>query len=216
MTKQRLYIGELAKRVGVNPKTIRYYEEIGLLPGPERTTLNYRVYRPDDARRLEFIKKAQVLGLSLAEIREILSIRESGWLPCEHVRALLTHKLEELDRHITQMKAFRRELAQYLTELEERSYAGKEEAICPHIEGFPGLPSSHPLSDRTGHAGRRPRGADRHRQRRATRRGARVDLDGDGTFEATVALFKGHLRGTVPSENALKITQLFQEGIQFI
>ncbi len=148
--REQLYIGELAKRVGVNPKTIRYYEQIGLLPGPERTAANYRVYRPEDVKRLEFIKKAQVLGLSLREIKGILQIRESGQLPCEHVRALLTHKLEELDRHIAQMKAFREELAQYLKELEDRSQSGQEEAICPHIEGFSGVAQLAP-SPRKGH-----------------------------------------------------------------
>jgi DNA-binding transcriptional MerR regulator len=148
--REQLYIGELAKRVGVNPKTIRYYEQIGLLPGPRRTAANYRVYRPEDVKRLEFIKKAQVLGLSLREIKEVLQIRESGRLPCEHVRALLTHKLEELDRHIAQMKAFREELAQYLKELEARSRSGQEETICPHIEGFPGAAQLAP-SSRKGH-----------------------------------------------------------------
>jgi DNA-binding transcriptional MerR regulator len=138
MLNQQLYIGELAKRVGINPKTIRYYEGIGLLPPAPRTDTNYRIYRPEDVKRLEFIKKAQVLGLSLAEIKEILEIRESGRIPCEHVQALLTHKLVELDRHIAQMRSFRRELAEYLAELEARSHTGREEAICPHIEGFPG------------------------------------------------------------------------------
>ena len=140
----KLYIGELAKQVGLNPKTIRYYEEIGLLPRSERTDSNYRVYRPEDMRRLEFIKKAQVLGLSLAEIKEILAIRESGKLPCQHVRALLAEKLLELKRYLAQMKAFQRELAAYLEELDERCSAGKEEAICPHIEGFIGSISAAP------------------------------------------------------------------------
>jgi DNA-binding transcriptional MerR regulator len=81
-----LYIGELARRVRLNPKTIRYYEEIGLFPEPERTASNYRIYRPEDLRTLEFIQKAQALGLSLGEIKEILRIRESGQLPCQHVR----------------------------------------------------------------------------------------------------------------------------------
>lgn len=138
MSEQRLYIGDLAKRVGINPKTIRYYEEIGLLPPAPRTDTNYRVYRPEDVTRLEFIKKAQVLGLSLAEIKEILQIRESGRLPCEHVRTLLQRKLRELEEHLVRMRAFRRELAEYLEELEDRSQSGREEAICPHIEGFPG------------------------------------------------------------------------------
>ncbi len=131
-----MYIGELAKTVGVNPKTIRYYEQIGLLPEPERTDANYRVYPWEAARKLEFVKKAQTLGMSLDEIRDILTIRENGQLPCEDVRSMLADKLEELDRQIAQLQAFRQELAQYLDEVQERAETGEEEAICPDIEGF--------------------------------------------------------------------------------
>ena len=67
MAKQR-YIGALAKATGINPKTIRYYEGIGLLPRAKRTNAGYRTYHPDDAKRLQFIKKAQTMGLSLEEI----------------------------------------------------------------------------------------------------------------------------------------------------
>lgn len=138
-----VYIGTLAKQVGVNPKTIRYYQEIGLLPEPERTESNYRLYMPDDVHKLEFIKKAQLLGMALDEIRDVLTIRENGQLPCDHVRSLLADKLEELDRQIAQMRAFRRELAEYLDEVEARAETGKEEAICPDIEGFTGSGESH-------------------------------------------------------------------------
>ncbi|MFQ5794784.1 MAG: heavy metal-responsive transcriptional regulator [Candidatus Bipolaricaulia bacterium] len=135
---QALYIGQLAERVGLNPKTIRYYEDIGLFPRPERTASGYRVYRPEDAERLKFIRKAQLLGLSLGEIREIIGIRERGQLPCGHVRQLLVRKLEELDRHIEEMISFQRDLKQYVAELEERAHDPNEVVICPHIEGYTG------------------------------------------------------------------------------
>ncbi|MFQ5796489.1 MAG: MerR family transcriptional regulator [Candidatus Bipolaricaulia bacterium] len=136
---QSLYIGELAKRVDLNPKTIRYYEEVGLLPRAKRTASGYRVYRPEDAERLKFIRKAQRLGLSLGEIREIIEIRERGQLPCGHVRRLLVRKLEELDRHIEEMVSFRRDLERYVAELEQRAQDPNEVVICPHIEGYKGL-----------------------------------------------------------------------------
>ncbi|MBI1743009.1 heavy metal-responsive transcriptional regulator [Candidatus Acetothermia bacterium] len=133
-----LYISELARRVGLNPKTIRYYEEIGLLPKAERTQSGYRLYGLEDAKRLEFVRKAQVLGLSLHEIQEIIQIREQGQLPCKHVRELLTRKLEELEAHLREMRVFRQELAHYLAELGDRAQNSKEVVICPHIEGYPG------------------------------------------------------------------------------
>ncbi len=70
----QMQIGELADRVGVNTKTIRYYESIKLLPEPARTPAGYRIYGPDDETRLTFIKTAQHLGLSLDEIREVLAL----------------------------------------------------------------------------------------------------------------------------------------------
>lgn len=66
-----MQIGELAKAAEVPAKTIRYYEDIGLLPHPPRTEGGYRRYGPEAADRLRFIRKAQALGLTLSEIREL-------------------------------------------------------------------------------------------------------------------------------------------------
>src|SRR5690606_16567547 len=74
----RMRIGELAERLGVNPKTIRYYESIGLLSPPERTPAGYRIYGEDALERLTFIKTAQRLGITLDETREILALRDRG------------------------------------------------------------------------------------------------------------------------------------------
>jgi len=140
MTK-KIYIGTLAKAVGLNPKTIRYYEDIGLIQPTGRTDSGYRLYHPDDAKRLKFIKKAQTMGLSLDEIKEVLTIRQSGALPCKHVRALLVQHLDELDRYLKEMRAFRKEFAEYVSQLEARAKNGEEAEICKHIEGFE---STHP------------------------------------------------------------------------
>jgi len=103
-------IGELADRVGVNTKTIRYYESIKLLPEPARTPSGYRIYGPDDENRLTFIKTAQHLGLSLAEIREILALREAGTAPCEHVRGVLRQQVRDISRRISDLRRLRQEL----------------------------------------------------------------------------------------------------------
>ncbi len=78
-------IGELATQVGVNPKTVRYYESIGVLPEPERT-IGYRDYDETYAGRLTFIRTAQRLGITLDEVKEILAFRERGQVPCTYVR----------------------------------------------------------------------------------------------------------------------------------
>jgi MerR family copper efflux transcriptional regulator len=73
-----LKIGEVAERSGVNLQTIRYYEREGLLPEPARLTSGYRIFPLDTVRRVQFIKRAQGLGFSLAEVRELLSLRENA------------------------------------------------------------------------------------------------------------------------------------------
>jgi len=86
-------IGEVAAAVGLNPKTLRYYEEIGLLPPPPRTATGYRLYDEEAAERLRFILQARAVGLTLEEISEIMRLRGDGQEPCAHVLALLDRKL---------------------------------------------------------------------------------------------------------------------------
>ena len=103
-------IGELARRIGVNPKTVRYYEGIGLLPTPEREPSGYRDYDDHDVDRLRFIRTAQRLGLSLSEISEILAFRERAERPCDYVLEVLDRQVADLDRRIAEMADLRREL----------------------------------------------------------------------------------------------------------
>lgn len=103
-------IGHLADQIGVNPKTIRYYESIGLLPAPERTPAGYRVYQEGDAERVAFIRRSQQLGLNLDEIGEILALRERGQRPCGYVIEVARTRLAELDRRIADMQRARTEL----------------------------------------------------------------------------------------------------------
>lgn len=103
-------IGELADRLGVNPKTIRYYEGIELLPDPERTPAGYRVYDEADFERITFIKTAQRLGVTLDEIREILALRESGEQPCGYVRDVLRREVAEIGQRIAELTVLRDEL----------------------------------------------------------------------------------------------------------
>lgn len=91
-------IGELAERLAVNPKTIRYCESIGLLPEPERTPSGYRAYTETDVDRVAFIKTAQRLSITLDEVREILALRERGERPCAYVRDVLRREVAAIDK----------------------------------------------------------------------------------------------------------------------
>ena len=103
-------IGDLASRSGVTAKTIRYYEDIGLVEPPARTPSGYRDYEPAALERLAFIRAAQAIGLTLGEIRSIIALRDDGKTPCGHVLELLRQRADELDRRIAELRTLRGEL----------------------------------------------------------------------------------------------------------
>lgn len=100
-------IGELAEQTGTTAKTLRFYEEQGLLLTADRTPSGYRDYAPDAVARIDFVHRGQAAGLTLAQIRQILDIRDSGHAPCEHVRDILDARLAEIEQQITQLTALR-------------------------------------------------------------------------------------------------------------
>jgi DNA-binding transcriptional MerR regulator len=103
-------IGELARRTGTTAKTIRYYEEIGVLPPPDRAANDYRDYPDEAVDRLAFVRDAQATGLTLTEIASILDLRSQGESTCEHVIDLLERHLTALDRHIQTLRQTRKKL----------------------------------------------------------------------------------------------------------
>jgi MerR family Zn(II)-responsive transcriptional regulator of zntA len=109
-------IGELAEASGTTTKTLRFYEEEGLLPPADRTPSGYRDYTPDALARLDFIRRGQAAGLTLAQIKQILTIRDSGTPPCGHVSDLLADRLTDLDTQIAQLVELRDTLAQLRNE----------------------------------------------------------------------------------------------------
>ncbi|WP_412076079.1 heavy metal-responsive transcriptional regulator [Streptomyces xanthophaeus] len=107
-------IGGLAAAGQVTAKTIRFYEQTGLLPAPPRTAGGYRDYGPEVVNRLAFIRDAQAAGLSLAEIRSVLDLRDSGQAPCGQVTTLIGEHLAEIERRLVELRQTRtalRELA---------------------------------------------------------------------------------------------------------
>ena len=110
-TARGLRVAELAAAVGVRPDTVRYYERVGLLPLPARTSGGYRSYEPAAVDRLRFIQGAQRLGLRLADIADLLAVRDTGVCPCEPAEQLLRRRLAEVDAHIAQLVALRAQMA---------------------------------------------------------------------------------------------------------
>ena len=105
-------IGEISQRSAVAPRMLRYYEAQGLLQ-PGRHPNGYRDYPPEALARLQFIRRSKAAGLSLAEIRNILQIRDAGQAPCAHVAAQLAQQLTDLDQHIAELTALRASAAEH-------------------------------------------------------------------------------------------------------
>ena len=131
--KGALKIGQLAQQAGVTPKAIRFYEAKRVLPRPTRGANSYRLYGQDALETLTFVKQAAGLGLTLAEIREIIAIRQGGGPPCPHVHRLLQDKARELDRKLRDLIGMRRQIRRSLAAWSRRK-PGRA-AVCPHIEG---------------------------------------------------------------------------------
>lgn len=100
----QMRIGTLAERTQFNAKTIRYYEEVGMLPAPSRTPSGYRLYTPEDVGRLEFIRAAKDFGFTLGEIREILAVRDRDEAPCPYVLTVVRQKLSDLRARIRRLE----------------------------------------------------------------------------------------------------------------
>ena len=129
-----LLIGQLAKAAGVKSDTVRFYERTGLLPRPKRSASGYRVYDQAAARQLQFVKKAQALGFSLDEIRRILSLRGGGKKTCERVLAIAEATLDETERRLCELQAFRDDLKRTVTTWRKPSKRACASEFCALIE----------------------------------------------------------------------------------
>lgn len=105
-----LTVVALARRVGVNADTIRYYERVGLLPEPRRSSAGYRLYSADAVDRVRFIRGCQRLGLRLRDIGQLLEIRDTGVCACGPAEDMLRRRLTELDAEVARLTALRHDL----------------------------------------------------------------------------------------------------------
>ena len=111
-------IGELAECVGIAPGTIRYYEGVGLLSPPGRRKNRYRDYGPEAIEDLQFIQKAQLLGLKLKHIRQVMEISAGGQSPCDHVRSVVEEHLNDVEHKLRELRALRSTLEATLAKLD--------------------------------------------------------------------------------------------------
>ncbi len=127
-------IGQLATLTGLTPDALRFYERQGVLDRPARTPGRFRIYSALAIERVRFIKRAQTLGFSLAEIQELVRFNGKGGLRrCRRVRDLLKNQLAEVDTKLAELNALHETLKDTLKEC-ERAIETKNESACPVIE----------------------------------------------------------------------------------
>ena len=127
-----LTTGELARRGGVNRESIRFYEREGLLPAPPRTAAGYRKFPPDSVRRVRFIKRAQDLGFTLREVKELLALRFDPGSSCGDVRRRADAKLQDIGRKIHDLRRMKEALARLAAACPGRGATGD----CPILESL--------------------------------------------------------------------------------
>ncbi len=123
-------IGALAREVGVSVTTVRFYERAGLLAKPARSAANYRLYPADAAARIRFVRRAQKLGFTLPEIKELLNLRVSARATCADVRARAAGKITDIEARIRSLRRMSRALSEFARQC-KRPHPG---VACPLLD----------------------------------------------------------------------------------
>lgn len=126
-------IGALSGRSGLPVKTLRYYEQLGLLPAIGRSEGGYRLFAEQSLQRLEFIRRLKTLGLSLEEIQACLAVHDAGELPCGDIERQLGAQIERIDGRIKELRQLRQELQSLLTGWRQDP-ARDDAVICPNLQ----------------------------------------------------------------------------------
>ena len=130
-------VGAAAAEAGVSAKAVRLWESKGLLPPAQRTEAGYRRFSADDIGVLRFIRQAKTLGLTLAEIKDVLELQRGGAAPCKRVTALLDERIADIDRTLAELRTLRRTLAGARHAARESRRRGEEAVVCRIIETAP-------------------------------------------------------------------------------
>jgi DNA-binding transcriptional MerR regulator len=128
--------GELARRAGVSPDTLRHYERQGLVPRPERSAAGYRLYSPAALDRIRLVRGALSIGFTVRELGEILADRDRGGAPCRRVRGLAVEKLAAVELQLRVLRFWRRELRAALTDWDHRLKNTPEGKRAGLLEAF--------------------------------------------------------------------------------
>lgn len=129
-----MHIGGVARKVGLTPDAVRFYERSALLPRPARSAGGFREYTENDVKTLQFIRQAQSLGFALGEVGELLELRRTQLQPCAPVRQKLERKLVEVGRKLASLRKIQRELKAALRECNRE--LRKQSAPCPLLSKF--------------------------------------------------------------------------------
>jgi len=173
-----MLISELAKATGVSPKTIRYYETLGLLKPARRTKGNYRVYDESAIPMLQFIRHAERLGFSLKDIRQVLGVWRRKGVTCGIVQQIAQQKLERVDALLRELMALRERLQRLIEALTDPHNCGpKHPCICRYVMEVPPLDNrlTYLLANWTPTPHRR-----RHQRRKRKERRAWWDEEDEG------------------------------------
>ncbi|TAM79747.1 MAG: heavy metal-responsive transcriptional regulator [Acidobacteria bacterium] len=132
-TIQGAFIGEVSRQTGLSVHTIRFYEAEGLLQGAARTNAGYRIYSPEIVEQLHFIRKAQELGFSLKEIRDLLILRDRRMGVCSHVKSLVEEKLASVSAKLRELEAIEKDLKAVLAQCKRqlKRHSRSREERCP-------------------------------------------------------------------------------------
>ena len=133
VSRAALKRGELARRSGCNPETIRYYETTGLLHAPARTPSGHRLYSETDQSRLRFILRSRELGFTIEEVRSLLSLVDDGDYSCADIHTLTTDHLKSVSRKIADLRKLERTLRRISSEC-----AKGNTPDCPVIDALAG------------------------------------------------------------------------------
>jgi len=147
-----LRIGQLARDSGFTAKTLRYYEDVGLLRPAARASNGYRLYADESLPRLRLVRRAKSLGLPLADIRTILQISDEGRLPCDHVLAIIDRDLDGIDAQMRRLRDLRRDLLAMKSRVAEAIASGAVApgGVCPCFEDEAGVDSRIAVLRRDG------------------------------------------------------------------
>ncbi len=129
---KNLTVGRLSRTVGINVETVRYYENIGLMPKPERKESGYRIYSDSDVERLRFIKNSKLLGFTLKEIKELLLLRIDEDTTCDDLKEKAERKIEEVNLKIEELKKIKRALEK----LAQQCHVNAPKSECPILENL--------------------------------------------------------------------------------